>query len=194
MSVLSKSDFARKIDRSHQYVSSLIKKGLIVLTRQDGREMVEVEVSLAKIAAHADPANNPATTMPRADGRRKTSVGMALRQSGTTQSADVEGISAQSSSTTQYQKSRAVKESYTARLRKIEFEKEMGAIVNKEGVEKAAFGVSRILREKLKAVPNRLAPKVTVVTDQKENFIILTEEMEGVIREIQAAIAEIINT
>ena len=70
----------------------------------------------------------------------------------------------------------------------------MGAIVNKEGVEKAAFGVSRILREKLKAVPNRLAPKVTVVTDQKENFIILTEEMEGVIREIQAAIAEIINT
>ena len=51
-----------------------------------------------------------------------------------------------------------------------------------------------ILREKLKAVPNRLAPKVTVVTDQKENFIILTEEMEGVIREIQAAIAEIINT
>ena len=53
--------------------------------------------------------------------------------------------------------------------------------------------MSRILREKLKAVPNRLAPKVTVVTDQKENFIILTEEMEGVIREIQAAIAEIIN-
>ena len=70
----------------------------------------------------------------------------------------------------------------------------MGMIVHKEGIEKASFGVARILREKLKAVPNRLAPKVTVVTDQKENFIILTEEMEGVIREIQAAIAEIINT
>lgn len=193
MSVLSKSDFARKIDRSHQYVSSLIKKGLIVLTKQDGREMVEVEASLAKIAAYADPANNPAATMPRADGRTKTSVGMAIRQNGTPV-AEPDPMSGQSSTTAQYQKSRAVKESYAARLRKVEFEEKMGMIVHKEGIEKASFGVARILREKLKAVPNRLAPKVTVVTDQKENFIILTEEMEGVIREIQAAIAEIINT
>lgn len=193
MSVLSKSDFARKINRSHQYVSSLIKKGLVVLTKESGREMVEVEASLAKIAANADPANNPATTMPRADGRTAASVGMTLRQGGSLQ-ADPEVAIGQSSTATQYQKSRAVKESYTARLRKIEFEKEMGTIVNKEGVEKAAFGISRILREKLKAVPNRLAPKVTVVTDQKENFIILTEEMESVIREIQAAIAELINS
>ena len=100
----------------------------------------------------------------------------------------------QSSTTMQYQKSRAVKESYTARLRKVEFEEKMGTIVHKEGIEKASFGVARILREKLKAVPNRLAPKVTVVTDQRENFIILQEEMESVIKEIQAAIVEIINT
>lgn len=190
MSVLSKSDFARKIDRSHQYVSSLIKKGLIVLTKEGGREMVEVEASLSKIAANADPANNPATTMPRADGRTKTSVGMSIRQGGTPV-AEPDG--GQSSTTMQYQKSRAVKESYAARLRKVEFEEKMGTIVHKEGIEKASFGVARILREKLKAVPNRLAPKVTVVTDQKENFIILQEEMESVIKEIQAAIVEIIN-
>ena len=191
MSVLSKSDFARKIDRSHQYVSSLIKKGLIVLTKQDGREMVEVEASMAKIAANADPANNPAVTMPRADGRTKASVGMTIRQNGI---PNTETDGSQSSTTMQYQKSRAVKESYAARLRKVEFEEKMGTIVHKEGIEKASFGVARILREKLKAVPNRLAPKVTVVTDQRENFIILQEEMESVIKEIQAAIVEIINS
>lgn len=190
MSVLSKSDFARKIDRSHQYVSSLIKKGLIVLTKQGGREMVEVEASMAKIAANADPANNPAVTMPRADGRTKASVGMTIRQNGI---PNTETDGSQSSTTMQYQKSRAVKESYAARLRKVEFEEKMGTIVHKEGIEKASFGVARILREKLKAVPNRLAPKVTVVTDQRENFIILQEEMESVIKEIQAAIVEIIN-
>lgn len=193
MTVMSKSDFARKIDRSHQYVSSLIKKGLVVLTKEGGREMVEVEASLAKIAANADPANNPATTMPRADGRNKTSVGMALRQ-GDGMTTEPDPSPTQSSTTMQYQKSRAVKESYAARLRKVEFEEKMGTIVHREGIEKASFGVARILREKLKAVPNRLAPKVTVVTDQKENFIILQEEMENVIREIQAAIAEIVNT
>ncbi len=191
MSVLSKSDFARKIDRSHQYVSSLIKKGMIVLVKENGREMVEVEASLAKIAAHADPANNPATTMPRTDGRNKASVGMATRQA---EHSTEQEAGHGTNSAVQYQKSRAVKESYTARLRKVEFEEKMGTIVRKEGVEKAAFGISRILREKLKALPNRLAPKVTVVTEQKENFIILTEEMEGVIHEIQSAIAEIIST
>ena len=137
MSVLSKSDFARKIDRSHQYVSSLIKKGLIVLTKQDGREMVEVEASMAKIAANADPANNPAVTMPRADGRTKASVGMTIRQNGI---PNTETDGSQSSTTMQYQKSRAVKESYAARLRKVEFEEKMGTIVHKEGIEKAFFG------------------------------------------------------
>lgn len=144
MSVLSKSDFARKIDRSHQYVSSLIKKGLIVLTKQDGREMVEVEASMAKIAANADPANNPAVTMPRADGRTKASVGMTIRQNGI---PNTETDGSQSSTTMQYQKSRAVKESYAARLRKVEFEEKMGTIVHKEGIEKASFGVARIDRK-----------------------------------------------
>jgi hypothetical protein len=188
MTVITKSDFARHINRSHQYVSSLIKQGRIVLSKDNGREMVELEASLAKITATADPANNPATTMPRSDGRTMPSVGMALRVE-----SDTDGGNTQHTSTA-YQKSRAVKENYAARLRKIEYEEKMGTVVNKQGVEKAAFGVSRILREKLKSLPHRIAPKVTVVTDQKENFKILTDEVENVIKEIQTAISEIINT
>jgi len=115
---------------------------------------------------------------------------LALRQ----EAAPEEESGQHSQSSVTYQKSRAVKESYAARLRKIEYEQKMGTVVNKEGVEKAAFGVSRILREKLKALPNRLAPKVTMVTDQKENFKILTDEVESVIKEIQMAISEIINS
>lgn len=190
MTVITKSEFARHIKRSHQYVSALIKQGRVVISKVDGREMVELETSLAKIAATADPANNPATTMPRADGRTTASVGMTLRQEGVAEDDSTQHT--QSSVT--YQKSRAVKESYAARLRKVEYEEKMGAVVRKDGVEKASFGVARILREKLKALPNRLAPKVTVVTDQKENFKILTDEVENVIREIQTTIADIINS
>ncbi len=191
MTVITKSEFARKINRSHQYVSALIKRGRVVLTKQDGREMVELEASLKKIAATADPANDPSKTMPRADGRTAQSVGMAL-QGGESAPAEDDGSGSHSSSSA-YQKSRAVKESYTARLKKVEFEEKMGKIISKAGAEKAAFGVARILREKLKALPNRLAPKVTVETDQKQNFITLTNEVESVIKEIQAAIAELIS-
>ena len=190
MTVITKSEFARKINRSHQYVSALIKRGRVVLTKQDGREMVELEASLDKIAATADPANDPSKTMPRADGRTAQSVGMVLQGGGPAPDDDGSG---QHSSSSTYQKSRAVKESYTARLKKVEFEEKMGKVISKAGVEKAAFGVARILREKLKALPNRLAPKVTVETDQKKNFILLTNEVESVIKEIQAAIAELIS-
>ncbi len=186
MTVITKSEFAKRINRSHQYVSSLIKQGRIVLSKQNGREVVELEASLKKIGATADPANDPSNIMPRSDGRTNKSVGMQI------QDVDDENIKNNLSSTT-YQKSRAVKESYAARLRKIEYEEKMKIVVNKEGVERGAFSVSRILREKLKSLPNRIAPKVTVVTDQKENFKILTKEVENIIKEIQTAITELVN-
>nr|DAH98436.1 MAG TPA: Protein of unknown function (DUF1441) [Inoviridae sp.] len=132
----------------------------------------------------ADVANDPAA---KVNGGWQ-SVGMTIREGDQSQSDPT--MTAKSSK--QYTKSRAVKEGYSARLKKVEFEEKMKTVVRKDGVEKVAFAVSRVLREKLKAFPNRLAPKVTVITDQKENFILLTDEVESLIREIQNAINELI--
>ena len=256
MTFVNKSEFARRIKRSHQYVSSLIKHGRIVLMRRNGKEMVNLEASLAKIQETASPAHDPASIMPRSDGRTTQSVGMALRKQtaaskvlakapsknksgkkvvATAKNTAVDdlpksntnakgfknkgiltsprenapvldGVPASadfpedddndavdislSNSSSVYQESRAEKESYAARLRKIEYEEKMGIVVSREGVAKAAFDVARVLREKLKALPTRLSPRVTMVTDQKENFKILTEEVESLIREIQTAITD----
>ena len=258
MTFVNKSEFARHINRSHQYVSSLIKHGRIVLMRRNGKEMVNLEASLAKIQETASPAHDPASIMPRSDGRTTQSVGMALRKqtaaskvlakapsknksgkkvvaaakntavdnqpksntnakgsknkgilTSPRENAPVlDGVPASahagfpedddndavdislSNSSSVYQESRAEKESYAARLRKIEYEEKMGIVVSREGVAKAAFDVARVLREKLKALPTRLSPRVTMVTDQKENFKILTDEVENLIREIQTAITD----
>ena len=183
MTVMTKADFAREIGRTRQYVNKLVRNGKVVLVKSGGQEMVDVERSKALLAHTADVANDPAT---KVNGGR-SSVGMTMREG---EAAQTDPMTAKSSE--QYTKSRAVKEGYSARLKKVEFEEKMKTVVRKDGVEKAAFAVSRVLREKLKAFPNRLAPKVTVITDQKENFILLTDEVENLIREIQDAINELI--
>lgn len=183
MTVMTKADFAREIGRTRQYVNKLVRNGKVVLVKSGGQEMVDVERSKALLAHTADVANDPAA---KVNGGRQ-SVGMTMREG---EAAQTDPMTAKSSE--QYTKSRAVKEGYSARLKKVEFEEKMKTVVRKDGVEKAAFAVSRVLREKLKAFPNRLAPKVTVITDQKENFILLTDEVENLIREIQDAINELI--
>lgn len=184
MTVMTKADFAREIGRTRQYVNKLVRNGKVVLVKSGGQEMVDVERSKALLAHTADVANDPAA---KVNGGRQ-SVGMKMREGDAAQTDPA--MTAKSSE--QYTKSRAVKEGYSARLKKVEFEEKMKTVVRKDGVEKAAFAVSRVLREKLKAFPNRLAPKVTVITDQKENFILLTDEVENLIREIQDAINELI--
>lgn len=174
MTIGTKAEFAKHIGKSHQYVSKLGKQGRLVMTADN---KVDFEKSLSKITATSDPANDPAGTMPRIDGRINSVVNQtAPPDKGTTQ---------------QYQASRAVKESYTARLKKAEYEKMMGQLVDREGVERASFQVGRILRDKLSSLPTRLAPKVTVETDQRKNFIILTAEVENVIGEIQQLLSDL---
>lgn len=180
MTIVTKTEFAKQINRSHQYVSSLKNKGRLVLIKKNGKEQVDLEKSLDRIAATADPANDPAQTMPRSDGRTEASVGMQAKS-----------VTADKGANSQYQTSRAVKESYSARMKKLEYEREAGELVHRDGVNKASFQVARILRDKLIALPARLAPKVTVETDQKQNFKILTDEVENVIREIQDKLSEL---
>ncbi len=182
MTVMTKADFAREIKRTRQYVDKLAKQGKLVMVKKNGKSQIDVERSKALLTQNADVANDPAT---KVNGGRP-SVGMTMREDQTPS----DPMTAKSSE--QYTKSRAVKEGYSARLKKVEFEEKMKTVVRKDGVEKAAFAVSRVLREKLKAFPNRLAPKVTVITEQKENFILLTDEVENLIREIQNAINELI--
>jgi phage terminase Nu1 subunit (DNA packaging protein) len=174
---VSQSEFAKIIGCSRQYVSKLKSQGKI---KFDRKGLVLVAASKKLLADSADPANDPATTMPRRDGRKRHSAGITAQESKQDAAGD-EPIS----TTGHYQKSRAVKETYDAKLKKIEYEQKIGELVHREGVERASFKIGRVLQNKLSALPSRLAPRVTIESDQKINFQIIQDEIAIIIKDIE---------
>jgi hypothetical protein len=83
--------------------------------------------------------------------------------------------------TLKFNRSRAKKESYRAKLMQTEYEKTIGELVHREGVTAASFRIGRTLRDALIALPNRLAPAVSIETDQKKVYSIIEKEVTAII-------------
>ena len=61
--------------------------------------------------------------------------------------------------------SRAIREAYQARLARLDYEERTGTLVSKEKVRQAAFQRARTLRDRLLALPDRLASELAAITD-----------------------------
>lgn len=71
--------------------------------------------------------------------------------------------------------SRAIREAYEARIKKLNYEVKKGKLVNADEVRVAAFNVSRIARDKILNLPDRLAPRLDM-RDMKEVHEVLSKE------------------
>jgi hypothetical protein len=76
-----------------------------------------------------------------------------------------------------YQKSRANKELFEALLKKLEYEERSGKLVELSKMEVDAFTAARVARDKLLAIPDRLAPTLVGVTDIHEMKEVLRKEI-----------------
>jgi len=66
-----------------------------------------------------------------------------------------------------YQKARAVRETYAARLAKLEFEERSDKLVNKDEVDTKVFTLARQLRDRMLQIPNKVAPEIVALVVDK---------------------------
>ena len=76
-----------------------------------------------------------------------------------------------------YQKSRANKELFEALLKKLEYEERSGKLVELSKIEVDAFTAARVARDKLLAIPDRVAPILVGITDIHELKEVLRKEI-----------------
>jgi len=76
-----------------------------------------------------------------------------------------------------YQKSRANKELFEALLKKLEYEEKSGKLVEISKMEVDAFTAARVARDKLLAIPDRVAPTLVGITDIHELKEVLRKEI-----------------
>jgi hypothetical protein len=86
-----------------------------------------------------------------------------------------------------YFRARAIRESYLARLAKIEFEEKTAQLVSRDEVQVAAFTRARTVRDNLLNIPDRLAATLAAESDADKVHQILTGEIRKALDELAGA-------
>jgi pyruvate/2-oxoglutarate dehydrogenase complex dihydrolipoamide acyltransferase (E2) component len=86
-----------------------------------------------------------------------------------------------------YFRARAIRESYLARLAKIEFEERTAKLVSRDEVQVAAFTRGRTVRDNLLNIPDRLAATLAAETDVDRVHHLLSVEIRKALEELAGA-------
>lgn len=161
MIALSKSEFAAHKGWSKPYVSKLAKQGRLVMTA-DGK--VDVEATEALLQRTADPSKAAVADRHQ---RERIERGVTAHLAPAAPPLDPppdrpkdEGID--------FQKARARREHYLARLAENEARKSDGELVEREAVENAAFATGRLLRDLLLGLPKQISAELAAISDPWE--------------------------
>ncbi|NHN79614.1 terminase small subunit [Azotobacter chroococcum] len=158
---LSKSEFAAHKGWSKPYVSKLAKQGRLVMTA-DGK--VDVAATEALLQRTADPSK---AAVAERHQRERVERGVTAHLAPAAPPLDPppdrpedEGID--------FQKARARREHYLARLAENEARKSDGELVEREAVENAAFATGRLLRDLLLGLPKQIGAELAAISDPWE--------------------------
>lgn len=148
--------YAARKGVSDTAVRKAIKTGRVTLTK-NGK--INPAIADRQWEANTDPAQVYAVKEDNAAARETTSSG----------STGGIGVS--------YQQSRAIREAYEARLKKLEFDERTGKLISTETVQREAFNAARKTRDMVLNIPDKVIPLLVGKTDIHEMKEILRKEL-----------------
>ena len=179
--------YARHRGVSLRAVQKALASGRIS-TRADGR--LDADVADANWARNTAPRPLPASTPPKKRAN-KPATSAASPQSAhhhaEPRPAIREPDPPRLESGLEYSKARAVRESYLARLAKIDFEERSAKLVSADEAKVAAFNRFRQFRDGVLNIPDRLAAVLAAETDPSRVHATLATEIRKVLLEFAVA-------
>lgn len=88
------------------------------------------------------------------------------------------------SSSNSYQRSKAMKSTYDAMLKKLEYEERAGKLIPLAQAQSEAFAAARFSRDQLLMIPRRVAPRLIGQTNISDIEYILTQEITEALRNL----------
>lgn len=177
MEILSRTEFAASRGWSRQYVGKLAKQGRLVLTA-DGK--VDVAATEALLQSTADPSKTGV-----ADRHQQARVEKGVTAHLVPAAPPLEPIPDPEDEAIDFQKARARREHYLARLAENEARKSDGELVEREAVENAAFATGRMLRDLLLGLPKQISAELAAISDPWELERQLTAGLRRVLEDAQ---------
>jgi len=155
---LSKSAFAAHIGRSPSYITWLKENGRLVLS-SNGKQ-VDVLATEALIRETADPSKAAVAARHQQERLQRDVYSHVAAQSEPTNMAAPPPADPAQGQTPDFQKARAHREHYLARMAEMEFRKAQGELVEISFVQKAAFETARSLNRSLMSISPQLLPQL----------------------------------
>ncbi len=167
-SAVTQTEFANIIGTEKSYINKLKDTGRLVFD-ENGKIMVEESKQL--IAATKDPSKQGVADRHQQERQEK-------------QSAASEFDEVTSRAGGAYQQARAMKEKYAAMQAKIAYEKEVGELLEIQPTKLAVMDGDVIIRNRLEAMPDVLAPQLAAENDEQKIRIILIDQIEYLLGEL----------
>jgi len=181
MTLKSQSDFAAMIGVSPSQISQLKAAGRLVM---QGR-MVDAEASLQLIADTEDPGKIGVKARHAAERLQKQDAITATPTEPAPAPYSGEEITGKAGSV--YQQARAMKESYAAKQAKIAYEREVGLLLDAQEVRLAVADGDAIIRNRLEALPDLLAPQLAAETNEQKIRAMLIDQIEYLLTELSSS-------
>lgn len=148
--------FYRRQGWNPGYGHKVKSQGRLVTVNEGGKELVDVEASIARMAATSDPSKAHMAQVNEAQRNihRGTTTPPPLVQTSSYQPGT------ESSKNATYMQAKTAREVYDAKMSQLEYERESGKLVKKRDVDSAVFEISRALRDGLTNCARRIAADV----------------------------------
>lgn len=172
--LLTMNAYAKRRGVSHTAVAKAVKAGRISRTAEG---LIDPEAADRQWAENTDPSKplNSVTGTPRL---RRTMDSPSMSSSNPETTSTAQG------GLPPYSQSRAIREAYEARLRKLEYEVRIGKLISADEVKVIAFNIARLTRDKLMGIPDRLAPILAGISDSHEAHKLLSAEIRLVCEDL----------
>ena len=135
-----------------------------------GKELVDVEASIARMAATADPGKGYMGDVN--DRQRAASAGGAARSAPPERAA---GATTASGNAT-YMQAKTAREVYEAKTAQLEYEERVGKFLKKDEVDSAIFEIARALRDGLTNCARRIAADVAALGSAEDCEAVIDRE------------------
>lgn len=178
---VSKSEFAKIINKKPSYVTELIKYGRIVFD-ETGKKVL-VDESLALIEESRDLSK--IGVVERHENERAEKA--TQRESVENPSAPIgsnEIVSINGKAGSVYQHSKALREKYNALNAKLDYDKAIGKVLDADDVAKVVLNAATIVRSRLENMPDRYAPQFAAEQDPQRIKSIFIDAIENVLQEM----------
>lgn len=181
--IISQSEFARRIKKTPQYVSKLIKKGKLNVYKQfpkGPKNKIKYEEAVIAIEANKRASNE------LGDKFNKEQKGKGAKKAALARNNGVDEIDSDVKNTSKaMQKARLLAEINNAKIKEIEYKKAVGELVSIKIVNQELAKVAEVIRTKLISLEDKLPPVLLVAENIKEIRNIVRGEVNAILEEFQ---------